>query len=289
MAQLLSLLQDLPPSPEHRVLHSPLPGPQALMVSPLSKAESGRRATLQGVAPSSLHEGAGLLPPQLPTLLMLLCEGGPQDSSGRSEFIIAGNGAPAATPSAPRGLFALLQRVLHNCFADELWCEQDAWKHCVFIFSKAQGRASGHRRSWLAQPPTGSFSLSRSEALCILLPYPYISRLNNPRCCEHDPSPCPDPAAGAKISAVPLQPRHEAGSSPGSPAGYNSSFMGKPPGDTRTNQPKVPSPHSPSSLPNLSQATGPRLCTPPGHFSLRHIWAHAKALLLPGPEARKRS
>lgn len=134
------------------------------------QAEAGRRATLQGAAPSSLREGAGLLPPQLPTLLMLLCAGGPQDSSGRSELITAGNGAPAATSPAPSGTVCPSSESPPQplCKLPSVRANSSEILGILkspLIFRKAQGWVLGHGRSWRAQPPTGSLTLSRSRSL----------------------------------------------------------------------------------------------------------------------------
>lgn len=140
---------------------------------------------MRGVTSSSFPGGAGLLPPQLPTLLMLLCAGGPQDSASRSELIIAGNRAPGASSSTPSGTVCpssesppqlLCKLTSVGTKSLEVLCILKS----PLIFRRAQGWMSGRRNPWLAQPPTGTFTLSGLESLCVLFPNLHMSRLNNP-------------------------------------------------------------------------------------------------------------
>lgn len=116
LAQRLSLLQDLPPSrntvssagcsqaQEHRWF--------------VPRARAGRRATLSGVTPASLRGCQHS---------RCYCAWRSPRRLGRSELIIAGNRAPAATSSVPSGDCSPFFRVLRHCFANlPLW-EQKVW------------------------------------------------------------------------------------------------------------------------------------------------------------------
>ena len=142
-----------------------------------------------GVTPFSLCEGAGLLPLQLPTLPMLLCTGGPQDSASRNELIIAGNPAPAARGSVPSGPIGSSsesppQLLCKLASAETKSLEVLGILKSLLIFRKTQGWGSGQGHPWLAQPPTGSLTLSGSESLCILFPHLQVFRSNSPSCYE---------------------------------------------------------------------------------------------------------